>query len=109
VLWNANTEESSPGDVSMGEPAKGGAPAELQLEDRPADKDPVFPIGFFHTHPPAPKGYVKKGVGPSNKDKEFAKSNTLPGAVIDSMKVTSTCSDSGTYFFGPERRPNLSR
>ena len=104
VLWNEASNRSAPGPVVIGEPAKGCAAAHLSLGPVPADRKPVYPVGFFHTHPLAPPGCHKIGVGPSSVDKQTASDNHLPGAVRDTSTTTSGARDSGTFFFGVTRR-----
>jgi hypothetical protein len=104
VLWNEASNKSAPGPVVVGEPAKGCAAAHLSLGPVPADRKPVYPVGFFHTHPLAPPGCHKIGVGPSDVDKQTASDNHLPGAVRDTSTTSSGARDSGTFFFGVTRR-----
>ena len=88
-----------PGRSRLVKPAKGCAAAHIQLGDVPPDRKPIYPVGFFHTHPQANPGCRKVGVGPSPTDKATA-SNGLPGLVLDGSTPQSNCHDAAYYFFG---------
>jgi Domain of unknown function (DUF4157) len=104
VMWNENTNKSVPGPIEMGDQKKGCGAPHMSLGPVPADSKPVYPVGFFHTHPLASPGCHKIGVGPSDIDKGTAKSTGLPGVVMDTKTPTSTCKDAGYFFFGPTQR-----
>jgi len=104
ILWNGRTNASSADTITVSD-------AEGAIEiGRPPDRDPVFVVGWFHTHPRPKPGFVQVAVGPSDKDKKTSSETGLPGAVRDFLAPGVTdCAKSGTFFFGPERRPPLAR
>jgi hypothetical protein len=104
VMWNQNTGKSFAGDTAMGAPATGCNPAEINLGPIPRDAKPIFPVGWFHTHPMANPGCRKVTVGPSRKDKDTSRSIGLPGMVDDTRTPSSPCADSAVFFFGPTIR-----
>jgi Domain of unknown function (DUF4157) len=104
VMWNERTNKSFPGPIEIGDPVRGCKTAHIELGPVPPDRKPIYPVGFFHTHPLANPGCHKLGVGPSPKDLQTAKDNGLPGLVEDTITPTSTCRDAGYFFFGATRR-----
>ena len=104
VMWNQRTNKSFAGPVEMGDPAKGCESARIDLGLVPPDRKPVYPVGWFHTHPPTPPGCRKLEVGPSQIDKNTSKSIGLPGLVEDTKTPTSSWKDTGYFFFGPTVR-----
>ncbi len=102
VLWNERTNRSFADNVTEG--------TDRAIEIPGHDRDPVFTVGWFHTHPRPKPGFVQVAVGPSEKDKKTSDDTKLPGAVRDFLAPGVTdCAKSGTYFFGPDRRPPLAR
>ena len=104
VMWNERTNKSYPGPVEIGDPAKGCVSASIQLGTVPQDRKPIYPVGWFHTHPLANPGCHKVDVGPSDTDKKTSATTGLPGLVVDTKTPTSNCHDSGYFFFGPTTR-----
>ena len=104
VMWNQHTGKSFAGNTAMGVPATGCNPAEISLGPIPRDAKPVFPVGWFHTHPMANPGCRKLTVGPSGKDEDTSRSSGLPGMVEDTQTTSSPCAESAAYFFGPTIR-----
>ena len=102
VMWNEKSKKSFAGETVLGNDH------EIELGPMPADRKPIFPVGWFHTHPRPKPGFVQVAVGPSTKDKKTSKDIDLPGAVRDfSTPGVNDCKKAGTFFFGPMRRPPL--
>jgi Domain of unknown function (DUF4157) len=104
VMWNESSKKSFAGPIAIGDPAVGCTQAHIELGAKPGDKRPIFPVGWFHTHPLANKGCRKLTVGPSDLDKQTSKDLGLPGMAEDTKTPNAPCSDAGSYFFGPIRR-----
>ncbi|MGF6778258.1 hypothetical protein P3T21_003476 [Paraburkholderia sp. GAS334] len=104
TMWNERTNTSFAGPTAIGDPTVGcSTRAHIDLVF-PADRPPLFPVGWFHTHPPANPGCRKLAVGPSDKDKKTSERLGLPGMVIDTATPTADCKTSSYFFFGPARR-----
>jgi hypothetical protein len=104
ILWNEQTNQSRPDTLTVSD-----AEAAIDIP-RPPDRDPVFVVGWFHTHPRPKPGFVQVAVGPSDKDKKTSSDTGLPGAVRDFLTPGVTdCAKAGTFFFGPERRAPQAR
>lgn len=104
IMWNEQKKKSFAGPVEIGDPAKGCAPARIQLGPVPPDRKPIYPVGWFHTHPRANPGCRKLEVGPSKLDKDTSAQTGLPGLVEDTKTPTSSCRDAAYFFFGPRVR-----
>jgi hypothetical protein len=110
ISWNKDTDEFSVVNRAVGDESgvDPGGP--------PADNDPEYCVGHYHTHPPlspdmetARQEQLDNGggemypVAPSGADKNFAKTHKNPGIVQDFTDTTRTKTTDYTY--GPERRP----
>lgn len=110
ISWNKDTDEFSVVNRAVGDESgvDPGGP--------PADNDPEYCVGHYHTHPPlspdmetARQEQLDNGggemypVAPSGADKNFAKAHKNPGIVQDFTDTTRTATTDYTY--GPKRRP----
>jgi hypothetical protein len=99
VMWNEKSGKVFNEEVLIGT-------HDLVWFQKPPDRAPIYPIGFFHTHTPVTAGFTRI-VGPSETDKNTAKYFQLPGIVYDFLDCSAQdCSDcrykhAGYYFFGP--------
>ena len=104
VMWNEHANKSFAGPVAIGDRKRGCEAPRVNLGPVPPDRKPVYPVGFFHTHPLANPGCIKSKVGPSGVDRRLATDTGLPGLVEDTGTTTSGCEDANFFFFGPVRR-----
>jgi hypothetical protein len=103
TMWNEQTNKSFTGPTAIGDPAVGCNRAHINLIF-PDDRPPLFPVGWFHTHPPANPGCMKLAVGPSDEDKRTSQRLGMPGMVMDTATPAADCKNSSYFFFGPARR-----
>jgi hypothetical protein len=105
IFWDDTTNKSFAGEVHRGEVwTECLKNANLNLGPVPPDTKHIYPVGFFHTHPPAPPRCRKTKVGPSDADLKFASRTGLPGVLRDTSTPTANCAEEQQgpfYFFGP--------
>lgn len=104
VFWNERTGAIWAGDVAIGEAVATCKAATIELGPTPPDRPPVYPVGWFHTHPPPAPGCHKVAVGPSTTDQNTSRDLKMPGAVEDWATPASGCRKAGFWFFGPTTR-----
>ena len=104
VFWNEKTGAIWAGDTAIGEAVSTCKAATIQLGPTPPDRPPVYPVGWFHTHPPPAPGCHKVAVGPSTIDQNTSRDLKMPGALEDWATPSSGCRKSGFWFFGPTTR-----